>query len=348
MPAIVLDGKALATKMEEELIPRVQAIKAKWKGKSPILATILVGDDSASATYVKMKGNACARVGMESRKILLPQSTTTEELLQEIDKLNADPLVQGILLQHPVPPQIDERKCFDKISLEKDVDGVTVLGFGKMAMSEQAYGSSTPAGIMHLLRHYGIGIEGMHVVVIGRSPILGKPVAMMMLNANATVTLCHSRTKNLPDLVKQADIIVAALNKPEFVKGAWIRDGAVVVDAGYHPGRVGDVELSSVIDNCFAYTPVPGGVGPMTIATLIAQTVQAAEINCGINSDNIALDTAIKSFANDGLTLSQAAHIAGLSQEAFIEKLGEMGIPAVGYAPSELSAELASLRGKEM
>lgn len=345
MPAIVLDGKALATKIEEDLISRVRAIKAKWNGKVPVLATILVGDDPASATYVKMKGNACARVGMDSRKVLLPQSTTTEVLLQEIDKLNADPLVQGILLQHPVPPQIDERECFDRISLEKDVDGVTVLGFGKMAMSEPAYGSSTPAGIMHLLRHYGIGIEGRHVVVIGRSPILGKPVAMMMLNANATVTLCHSRTKNLPELVKQADIIIAALNKPEFVKGAWIKDGAVVVDAGYHPGRVGDVELSSVIDKCFAYTPVPGGVGPMTIATLIAQTVEAAEKSSRIDAEIMALDTAIKSFKNDGLSLGQAARMAGLSQEAFIEKLGKMGIPVVGYAPSELSAELASLRG---
>ncbi|AMP15712.1 tetrahydrofolate dehydrogenase/cyclohydrolase catalytic domain-containing protein [Collimonas pratensis] len=277
MTATVLDGKSLSLQMEAELAVRIQALKAKLSGKSPVLATILVGDDPASATYVKMKGDACERIGMASRKVILPESTTTAELLQEIDQLNADPLVHGILLQHPVPKQIDERICFDRIDIKKDVDGVTTLGFGKMAMSEPAYGSSTPAGIMHLLRHHGIAIEGKHVVVIGRSPILGKPIAMMMLNANATVTHCHSRTRGLAELVGLADIVVAALNQPEFVKGAWIKEGAVVVDAGYHPGRIGDVELAAVIDRCSAYTPVPGGVGPMTIATLMAQTIEAAE-----------------------------------------------------------------------
>jgi methylenetetrahydrofolate dehydrogenase (NADP+)/methenyltetrahydrofolate cyclohydrolase len=277
MAALILDGKALAQQMEKELSVRVLAIKEKSKGKTPILATILVGDDPASATYVKMKGNACARVGMESLKIILPQGTTTEELLSEIDRLNANPGVHGILLQHPVPSQINERFCFDRISVEKDVDGVTALGFGKMAMTEPAYGSATPAGIMRLFRHYGIAIEGRHAVVVGRSPILGKPIAMMLLNANATVTICHSRTQDLPRLVGQADIIVGAVGKPEFIKGSWIKEGAVVVDAGYHPGNVGDIELSAVVDKCFAYTPVPGGVGPMTIATLIAQTVEAAE-----------------------------------------------------------------------
>ncbi|AMP05754.1 tetrahydrofolate dehydrogenase/cyclohydrolase catalytic domain-containing protein [Collimonas pratensis] len=277
MTATVLDGKSLSLQMEAELAVRIQALKAKLSGKSPVLATILVGDDPASATYVKMKGDACERIGMASRKVILPESTTTAELLQEIDQLNADPLVHGILLQHPVPEQIDERICFDRIDIKKDVDGVTTLGFGKMAMSEPAYGSSTPAGIMHLLRHHGIAIEGKHVVVIGRSPILGKPIAMMMLNANATVAHCHSRTQGLAQLVGLADIVVAALNQPEFVKGAWIKEGAVVVDAGYHPGRIGDVELAAVIDRCSAYTPVPGGVGPMTIATLMAQTIEAAE-----------------------------------------------------------------------
>ena len=277
MTATVLDGKSLSLQMEAELAVRIQALKAKLSGKSPVLATILVGDDLASATYVKMKGDACERIGMASRKVILPESTTTAELLQEIDQLNTDPLVHGILLQHPVPKQIDERICFDRIDIKKDVDGVTTLGFGKMAMSEPAYGSSTPAGIMHLLRHHGIAIEGKHVVVIGRSPILGKPIAMMMLNANATVTHCHSRTQGLAQLVGLADIVVAALNQPEFVKGAWIKEGAVVVDAGYHPGRIGDVELAAVIDRCSAYTPVPGGVGPMTIATLMAQTIEAAE-----------------------------------------------------------------------
>lgn len=277
MPALVLDGKALSKEIEASLATRVEKIKAKSGGRIPILATILVGEDPASATYVKMKGNACSRVGMESLKVTLPKETTTAELLGEIDNLNANPDVHGILLQHPVPEQIDERPCFDRIALEKDVDGVTCLGFGRMTMGEAAFGSATPAGIMRILDHYEIPLKGKHAVVVGRSPILGKPMAMMLLNQHATVTICHSRTQNLTDIVKQADIVVGAVGKPEFIKGDWIVDGAVVIDAGYHPGGVGDVELSAVIDRCAAYTPVPGGVGPMTIATLITQTVEAAE-----------------------------------------------------------------------
>lgn len=279
MAAIILDGKTLAQQTESELAVRVRKIKDKSKGRPPILATILIGEDPASATYVKMKGNACKRVGMESLKILLPKTAKTDELLSEIDKLNANPDVHGILLQHPVPPQINERRCFDRISIEKDVDGVTALGFGRMAMNEPAYGSATPAGIMRLLRHYDIPLEGKHAVVVGRSPILGKPIAMMLLNANATVTICHSKTQGLPEIVSRADIVIGAVGKPEFIKGAWIKKGAVVVDAGYNPGNIGDIELSAVIDKCSAYTPVPGGVGPMTIVTLIAQTVEAAEKN---------------------------------------------------------------------
>ena len=275
--AIILDGKTLARQIEDELIERVKVIKKRNNGNVPILATILAGDDPASATYVKMKGDACQRVGMESLKVVLPQATTTDELLGEIDKLNANPLVNGILLQHPVPPQIEERICFDRIKVEKDVDGVTSQGFGKMALGEPAYGSATPAGIMKLLQHYGVTLSGKNVVVVGRSPILGKPMAMMLLNANATVTICHSRTRGLPDIIRQSDIVVGAVGKPEFIKGDWIKDGAVVIDAGYHPGGVGDIELKSVINRCSAYTPVPGGVGPMTIATLISQTVEAAE-----------------------------------------------------------------------
>jgi methylenetetrahydrofolate dehydrogenase (NADP+)/methenyltetrahydrofolate cyclohydrolase len=279
MTGTIMDGKALSKQLESELSERVQKIKDRANGRTPILATILVGDDPASETYVRMKGNACRRVGMESLKVVLPQETTTEELLSEIDKLNANPDVQGILLQHPVPAQIDERQCFDRIDIEKDVDGVTALGFGRMVMGEPAYGSATPAGIMRMLAHYGIALKGKRAVVVGRSPILGKPVAMMLLNEHATVTICHSRTQDLPEIVRQADIIVGAVGKPEFIKGEWIKDGAVVVDAGYHPGGVGDIELSTVIDRCSAYTPVPGGVGPMTIATLMAQTVEAAEKN---------------------------------------------------------------------
>jgi len=279
MTGTILDGKSLAQQIESELTFRVQQIIQRSNGRIPVLATILVGDDPASATYVRMKGNACKRVGMKSLRVALPQATTTDELLSEIDKLNNNPDVRGILLQHPVPSQIDERRCFDRISIEKDVDGVTVLGFGKMAMGEPAYGSATPAGIMRLLRHYEIPIQGKHAVVIGRSPILGKPIAMMLLNENATVTICHSKTQDLPEIIRNADIVVGAVGKPEFIKGEWIKPGAVVVDAGYHPGSIGDIELSAVIDKCTAYTPVPGGVGPMTIATLIAQTVEAAEKN---------------------------------------------------------------------
>jgi methylenetetrahydrofolate dehydrogenase (NADP+)/methenyltetrahydrofolate cyclohydrolase len=282
MSGLVLDGKALAQSNEQALSGRVTTIKSKMAGRSPVLATILVGDDPASATYVKMKGNACARVGMESLRVVLGQSTTTEELLQEIDKLNADSDVHGILLQHPVPEQIDERACFDRIALDKDVDGVTTWGFGRLAMGERAYGSATPAGIMRLLAHYNVMLEGKHAVVVGRSPILGKPMAMMLLNANATVTICHSRTQGLAEIVNTADIVVGAVGKPEFIRGDWIKPQAVVVDAGYHPGGVGDIELAAVLATCASYTPVPGGVGPMTINTLIAQTMDAAERRYGL------------------------------------------------------------------
>jgi methylenetetrahydrofolate dehydrogenase (NADP+)/methenyltetrahydrofolate cyclohydrolase len=274
---IILDGKATAKAIEESLKPRVEAYKQKSGGRAPVLAAILVGNDPASATYVKMKGNACTRVGMESRRIHLPDTTTTAELLREIELLNNDCAVHGILLQHPVPRQIDERAAFDLISLEKDVDGVTCLGFGRMAMGEHAFGSATPAGIMNLIDHYRIPLEGKRAVVVGRSPILGKPMALMLLNRNATVTICHSKTQGLPELTREADIVVGAVGKPQFIKGDWIKDGAVIIDAGYHPGGVGDVELSAVQARCSAYTPVPGGVGPMTIATLILQTMEAAE-----------------------------------------------------------------------
>jgi methylenetetrahydrofolate dehydrogenase (NADP+) / methenyltetrahydrofolate cyclohydrolase len=277
MSAVVLDGKSLSKQMETDLAIRVEKLRIAAHGRTPILATLLVGNDPASETYVRMKGNACRRVGMDSLRVDLDEATTTEELLSRIEELNASPDVHGILLQHPVPKQIDERRCFDAIALAKDVDGVTTLGFGRMAMGERAYGSATPAGIMRLLAHYDIPLSGRHAVVIGRSPILGKPMAMMLLNADATVTICHSRTRDLPALITEADIVVGAVGRPEFIKGAWIRKGAVVVDAGYHPGGVGDIELDAVIDRCAAYTPVPGGVGPMTIATLIEQTIEAAE-----------------------------------------------------------------------
>src|SRR5699024_10458880 len=213
-----------------------------------------------------MKGNACRRVGIEPLAIELGENTTTEELLSEIHALNNNPDVHGILLQHPVPSQIDERACFDAIALEKDVDGVTCLGFGRMSMGEPAYGSATPQGIMRILQHYDLPIAGKHAVVVGRSPILGRPMAMMLLGANATVTICHSRTQNLEAHVRQADIVIGAVGKPEFIQSDWIKDNAVVVDAGYHPGGVGDIQITEALkQRVAAFTPVPGGVGPMTI-----------------------------------------------------------------------------------
>ena len=275
MTALILDGKAVAKKTEGELTLRVA--KLKKAAATPILATILVVADPASATYVKMKGNACARIGMESIRVEMSEQTTTQELWAKIQELNENPDVHGILLQHPVPSQIDERACFDAIDLTKDVDGVTCLGFGRMAMQQEAYGSATPQGIMRLLDEYDIELQGKNAVVVGRSPILGKPMAMMLLNQNATVTICHSRTQGLEDIVKQADIVVGAVGVPELIKASWIKQGAVVVDAGYHPGGIGDIELSPLMEKASAITPVPGGVGPMTINTLIYQTVMAAE-----------------------------------------------------------------------
>ena len=275
MSSIILDGKELSRISEESIKKKVQELSSK--NIKPTLATILVGNDPASETYVKMKRNTCARVGMESIAVELSKDTTTEELLEKIRTLNNDVNVHGILLQHPVPSQIDERLCFDEIDINKDVDGVTCLGFGNMSMGLDAYGSCTPAGIMRLINHHNIQVEGLNAVVVGRSPILGKPMAMMLLNMNATVTICHSRTTNLDLIIKNADIIVGAVGIPKFIKSDWIKKGAVVIDAGYHPEKCGDIDLDNIEKIASAYTPVPGGVGPMTINTLILQTLQSAE-----------------------------------------------------------------------
>ena len=276
MPSKILDGKALAQLAEEDIKANVS--KLKENGITPTLATILVGVDPASATYVKMKQNACARLGMDSIAVELSKVTTTEELLEAIGKLNQDNNVHGILLQHPVPSQINERKCFDAINVEKDVDGVTCMGFGQMTMGEEAFGSCTPAGIMRILEHYKIKISGKNAVVVGRSPILGKPMAMMLLNKNATVTICHSRTENLQEQIQNADILVGAVGVPRLIQKNWIKNGAIVIDAGYHPAeKCGDIELEGIDSIASAHTPVPGGVGPMTINTLILNTLLAAQ-----------------------------------------------------------------------
>ena len=292
--ALVLDGKKLAATTEEELKVRVEKLK-KELGFAPKLATILVGDFAPSIMYVKMKRKACERVGLESVLIELPNTTSTEDLVNVIEDLNKDKTVCGILLQHPVPKHIDEQLCFNTISKAKDVDGVNTASFGAMAMGEDAYKSATPYGIIRLLKANNISLSGKNAVVVGRSAILGKPVAMLLLNENCTVTICHSKTENLPEIVKQADIVVGAVGKPKFIQGDWIKEGAVVVDAGYNANNVGDVDLENCIDKCSAYTPVPGGVGPMTINSLLLQTVESAEKMAKIMSKNDIKQVSINS-----------------------------------------------------
>ncbi|PTY80473.1 bifunctional 5,10-methylene-tetrahydrofolate dehydrogenase/5,10-methylene-tetrahydrofolate cyclohydrolase [Heyndrickxia sporothermodurans] len=275
MENLILDGRKVAQSIKNQLVERVQVLKEK--GVTPCLATILVGDDPSSATYVKMKGNECEKIGIKSLRIHLPKETETIELLETIQKLNEDASVHGILLQHPVPSHIDERKAFETISIEKDVDGVTSFGYGQTALGFGKYPSCTPAAIMSILHYYQIPIEGKHAVVIGRSPILGKPVSALLLNENATVTTCHSRTTNLSEVVQLGDIVVAAVGKPKFIQGDWIKQGAVVLDAGYNKGNIGDVDYEACSEKASAITPVPGGVGPVTISMLLKHTVDAAE-----------------------------------------------------------------------
>jgi methylenetetrahydrofolate dehydrogenase (NADP+)/methenyltetrahydrofolate cyclohydrolase len=269
-------GTDLAAEMVAKAAARAQSLQEKT-GVQPCLATVLVGDDPASATYVRMKQNRSKKAGIGSRSVVLPAETTTEELVGELQKLSADPAVHGILLQHPVPAHIDERAAFEAIDPAKDVDGVTMHAFAAMAFGEPGFRSCTPGGILRLLEAYDVPIAGAHAVVIGRSPILGKPVGMLLLASNATVTYTHSRTTNLAEIVRTADIVVAAVGKANFVRGDWLKPGAVVVDAGYNEGNLGDVHFDEAAQVASLITPVPGGVGPMTIALLLEQTVDAAE-----------------------------------------------------------------------
>ncbi|WUF33210.1 bifunctional 5,10-methylenetetrahydrofolate dehydrogenase/5,10-methenyltetrahydrofolate cyclohydrolase [Kribbella sp. NBC_00482] len=272
-------GTDLAADMVAKAAERARVLQEQY-GVQPCLATVLVGDDPASATYVRMKQNRSKKAGIASLSIVLPAETTTEELVAEITKLSDDPAVHGILLQHPVPPQIDERAAFEAIDPAKDVDGVTMRSFAAMAFNDTrdpGFRSATPGGIMRLLAAYDVPLEGAHAVVIGRSPILGKPAGMLLLASNATVTYAHSRTRDLPELVRTADVVIAAVGKANFVRGDWLKPGAVVVDAGYNEGNVGDVHFAEAAEVARLITPVPGGVGPMTIALLLEQTVDAAE-----------------------------------------------------------------------
>ena len=276
-----MNGTALAAGVLANAKAKVENIHA-GTGVIPTLATVLVGDDPASAAYVRMKRKRCEDVGMKSLLLELPHGTSTEELVGEINKLAEDESVHGILLQHPVPAPIDKRAAFEAIPVEKDVDGVTSSTLGRVILDMPAFASCTPKGIMQLLDAYHVELDGAHAVVIGRSPILGRPMASMLINRHATVTLCHSRTRSLPNLVRHADVIIAAVGKPRFMQGGWIKTGAVVIDAGYNAGNVGDVDFEAALEPCSLITPVPGGVGPMTIATLIDQTADAAALQLGL------------------------------------------------------------------
>ena len=266
--SIVLDGKSLSQEILDKIKKEVQNLK-----KKPALATVLVGDNSASYTYVKMKIQACEQVGMESKFIHLSPKTTTVELLNQIKILNQDSNIDGILLQHPCPYQIEERKCFDEIVPEKDVDGVTTSSFGKLSMGVETFFPCTPFGIILLLQKYKINLVGKKGVIVGRSPILGKPLAMLLDRLNTTVTLCHSKTQNLPEIIQQADIVVGALGKPKYIQASWLKKGCILIDGGYNKGNIGDIDLENGKQFSSYYTPVPGGVGPMTIAVLLLQTL---------------------------------------------------------------------------
>ncbi|MFE9659041.1 tetrahydrofolate dehydrogenase/cyclohydrolase catalytic domain-containing protein [Streptomyces sp. NPDC005955] len=271
-----MDGTGLARRLVEETAARAAALTRRT-GTVPCLATVLVGDDPASVTYVRMKQNRSAKAGVLSRHVGLPADTSTAELVDTLTALSHDPNVHGILLQHPAGRHIDERAAFEAIAPEKDVDGVTMHSFAAMGFGLPGFASCTPGGIMRLLAAYEVELAGKHAVVVGRSAILGKPVGMLLLGQDATVTYCHSRTANLSAHVREADVVVAAVGVPELIRGADVKPGAVVIDAGYNPGNVGDVEFEAARIRAGLITPVPGGVGPMTIAVLLAQTVDAAE-----------------------------------------------------------------------
>jgi methylenetetrahydrofolate dehydrogenase (NADP+) / methenyltetrahydrofolate cyclohydrolase len=273
--AVLMDGTATARRIVEQAAAAAAALKADT-GVTPCLATVLVGSDPASVTYVRMKQNRSAKAGIASRHVELPETATTADLVAALTALSQDPDVHGILLQHPVPPQIDERAAFEAIAPEKDVDGVTMHSFAAMAFGEPGFASATPGGILRLLDEYEVELAGRHAVVVGRSPILGKPVGMLLLARDATVTYCHSKTVDLAAYTREADILIAAVGRPKFIQGSDIKPGAVVIDAGYNPGNVGDVDFDSAIGKAGLITPVPGGVGPMTIAVLLEQTVEAA------------------------------------------------------------------------
>ena len=275
----IINGKELAKKIRQDLKEEVEGLKQK--GITPKLAVIMVGNDSASAVYVRNKSKACNEIGIAFEEFLLEENTTREQLLGLIKELNQREDVHGILLQSPIPKHLDIREAFNAIDDKKDVDGFHPINVGKLAIGEDCFISCTPAGVMKMLEEYKIEIQGKNAVVIGRSNIVGKPLAQCLLNKNATVTICHSKTKNIAEIAKQADILVAALGKPKFVTADMVKDGAVVIDVGINRNEngklVGDVDFENIEPKASYITPVPGGVGPMTIAMLMTNVVKAAK-----------------------------------------------------------------------
>ena len=277
--AKIIDGKQIRDSVLDRLREQVSALKAG--GKNPCLCVIIVGDDAASRVYVNNKKKACESIGIESKEYALPESTTTEELLGLIDKLNEDSSITGILCQMPVPAHIDSKAVLERISPYKDVDCFHPFNVGKLSQGDNVFLPCTPAGMVEMLDYMGVEITGKHCVIIGRSDIVGKPMAMLMLQRDATVTVCHSKTKNLADITRTADIVVVAVKKPYFLKSDMIKEGAVVLDVGINrnaEGKIcGDVDFEDCKEKASMITPVPGGVGPMTIAMLMNNTVIAAK-----------------------------------------------------------------------
>jgi len=275
----IIDGKAIAAELRQKIADDVAVLKTG--GVTPGLAVVLVGEDPASRVYVSMKEKACEQAGIFSDEHKLPEETTEAQLLALIDELNRDVRIDGILVQLPLPKHIDEGKVLDAISPLKDVDGFHPYNVGRLATGSPIFQPCTPYGVMKMLEHRGVDLTGKEVVVVGRSNIVGKPVALMCLAKHATVTICHSRTKNLADQVAKADVVIAAVGQPEMIKGAWIKPGAVVIDVGVNrvgeKKLVGDVEFEAAKERAAAITPVPGGVGPMTITMLLYNTVESAK-----------------------------------------------------------------------
>jgi len=275
----LIDGKAIAAKLRGEVAVQAAALRAR--GITPTLAVVLVGDDPASAVYVKSKSKAAREAGVEPRDHKLPRAATQAELMALVAQLNADPEVDGILVQLPLPPQLDSDAVIRSIDPAKDVDGLHPINLGYLAQGRPVFVPCTPKGCMRLLREVNCDPTGLRAVVIGRSVLVGKPIALLLQNANATVTMCHSKTQDLAGEVRRADIVIAAIGRPELVKGDWIKDGAVVIDVGINrtpEGKlVGDVQFTAAAQRARAITPVPGGVGPMTIACLLENTVEAAK-----------------------------------------------------------------------